>query len=163
MLDGQAMALFFGVDLAAVNALPMEDGTSPIPREWVRRGKRRASEARAHTGSSELIDAMEFWATARPRRHPRGGLQMTAERDWWDACPAARRMEIRRAVWKYLGHSCDVPDFDTLNEVLHWSKLENDVLEAHSAWLSNAKATVEAACWPWTVAEMVRYEQEHPE
>ncbi|WP_137149466.1 hypothetical protein [Mycolicibacterium sp. CR10] len=62
MLDTEAMALIFGVDPAAVLALPTVDGTSRIPREWVRRGRRRAKEAQAHTGSDFILDALHYWA-----------------------------------------------------------------------------------------------------
>jgi hypothetical protein len=62
MLDSAAMALLFGVEAEAVHDLPMTNGTSPIPREWVRRGKRRAKEAMAHTGSDALLDSLRYWA-----------------------------------------------------------------------------------------------------
>jgi len=47
MLDGQCMALLFGVTVADVRALPIADGTSLIPREWLRRGRRHLREHRA--------------------------------------------------------------------------------------------------------------------
>lgn len=62
MLDGSAMALLFGVEVEAVRALPMVDGASRIPREWVKRGRRRAGEAKAHTGSDELLENLRYWA-----------------------------------------------------------------------------------------------------
>jgi hypothetical protein len=62
MLDAQSMALLFGVSINDVHVLPMKDGTSPIPREWVRRGKRRANEAQAHTGSDFILDILQYWA-----------------------------------------------------------------------------------------------------
>lgn len=62
MLDAQAMALLFGVDVAMVNALPISEGTSPIPREWIRRGRQRSKEAAAHTGSDFILDVLQFWA-----------------------------------------------------------------------------------------------------
>lgn len=62
MLDAHAMSLLFGVDVTAVRALPFTNGASPIPREWVKRGRRRAREAMAHTGSSAMLDALEYWA-----------------------------------------------------------------------------------------------------
>lgn len=62
MLDAEALALLFGVDLAEVHALPMVDGHSRIPREWVKRGRRRAREAQAHTGSDFILDALDYWA-----------------------------------------------------------------------------------------------------
>lgn len=62
MLDSQAMALLFGVSVRDVHVLPMKDGASPIPREWVRRGKRRSNEAQAHTGSDFILDILQYWA-----------------------------------------------------------------------------------------------------
>ena len=62
MLDSQAMSLLFGVPAADIQALPTAGGSSPIPRDWVRRGRRRAREAQAHTGSTAMLDALEYWA-----------------------------------------------------------------------------------------------------
>ena len=62
MLDNEAMALLFGVTVADVNALPKQNGVSPIPREWARRGKQRAKEAQAHTGSDFILDLLQYWA-----------------------------------------------------------------------------------------------------
>lgn len=62
MLDSQAMALAFGVDESAVCALPLVNGHMRIPREWARRGKRRAKEAMAHTGSDLILDVLRYWA-----------------------------------------------------------------------------------------------------
>lgn len=66
MLDAQGMGLLFGVEPDAVKALPVRDGATAIPREWIRRGRQRASEARAHTGRDTMLDAMHYWA-ARDR------------------------------------------------------------------------------------------------
>jgi hypothetical protein len=62
ILDSQAMALLFGVSVQDVLALPMHDGASRIPNEWVRRGKRRTKEAQAHTGSDFILDILLYWA-----------------------------------------------------------------------------------------------------
>lgn len=62
MLDAQAMALLFGVGIEAVQALPMTAGALHLPREWERRGRRRVSEAQAHTGSDFILDILQFWA-----------------------------------------------------------------------------------------------------
>ncbi|MCQ4364561.1 hypothetical protein KQR54_26130 [Mycobacterium gordonae] len=75
LLDSQALTLAFGVDVAAVKALPVVDGVSRIPREWARRGKRRAAEASAHTGSEALLDALRYWA----RRDHNADLQVIYE------------------------------------------------------------------------------------
>lgn len=62
MLDSAAMALLFGVHVDEVKALPMINGASPIPREWIKRGRQRTREAMAHTGSDFIIDGLRYWA-----------------------------------------------------------------------------------------------------
>jgi hypothetical protein len=62
MIDSTGPALMFGVATADVSALPMTNGTSPIPREWIKRGRRRAGEAKAHTGSDAMLDSLRYWA-----------------------------------------------------------------------------------------------------
>lgn len=62
LLDGQGMSLLFGVPLADIHALPPVGGGSPIPREWVKRGRRRAREAMARTGSDNVLDVLDYWA-----------------------------------------------------------------------------------------------------
>jgi hypothetical protein len=60
LLDNQAVALLFGVDIAAVEAL--DYAKEALPREWLPRGKRRAKEAMAHTGSTAMLDSLKYWA-----------------------------------------------------------------------------------------------------
>ncbi|WP_137147545.1 hypothetical protein [Mycolicibacterium sp. CR10] len=62
LLDAEALALLFGVDLTEVLALPTVDGHSGIPREWIKRGRRRTREAQAATGSDFILDALDYWA-----------------------------------------------------------------------------------------------------
>ncbi|BDB44554.1 MULTISPECIES: hypothetical protein [Mycobacterium] len=62
VLDAAAVELLFGVEQAAFTALPLIDGRVRLPREWVRRGKRRAREAMAHTGSDTMTDCLRYWA-----------------------------------------------------------------------------------------------------
>lgn len=62
MLDSQCMSLLFGVPLDAIQALPRTAGASPIPTEWIRRGRRRAKEARAHTHSDAMLESLRYWA-----------------------------------------------------------------------------------------------------
>jgi hypothetical protein len=62
MLDSQCMALMFGVTAADVRALPFAGGHSRIPREWIKRGRRRTREAAAATGSADLLDVLQYWA-----------------------------------------------------------------------------------------------------
>jgi hypothetical protein len=69
-------------------------------------------------------------------------------------------MELRRQAWLYLGGHRDVLDLDDLNGILFWTRLETDVLQAHSDFLATGKRYVESQGRLWTVEEMVRYEQE---
>ncbi|MBB2772334.1 UNVERIFIED_ORG: hypothetical protein GGE11_003259 [Mycolicibacterium obuense] len=62
MLDSAAMALMFGVRTEEIQALPVIDGASPIPREWIKRGRRRTREAAARTGSNSFDDVIRYWA-----------------------------------------------------------------------------------------------------
>lgn len=60
MLDTATMSLMFGIDPAEITAT-LTDGT-PVPGDWLRQGRRRTSEAAAHTGSREFTDVMRYWA-----------------------------------------------------------------------------------------------------
>lgn len=62
MLDAAGMALMFGVAIEDVHHLPFAGGASPIPREWLQRGRRRTREAAAHIGSAEFHDVLAYWA-----------------------------------------------------------------------------------------------------
>ena len=62
MLDPQGMALLFGVEADAVRAMPVKNGAMAIPREWIKRGRRRAKEVLAHTGSDAMLDSLHYWA-----------------------------------------------------------------------------------------------------
>jgi hypothetical protein len=66
-MDAAAMALFIGVDAAAVRALPVIDdgstfGDVQLPAEWFTSGQRRSREAQAHTNSDSTIDVLNYWA-----------------------------------------------------------------------------------------------------
>ena len=63
MLDPAGLALLFGVDIADVEHLPTVQGTTPIPREWLKRGRQRAREAQAHTNDSDWLAVMTYWAS----------------------------------------------------------------------------------------------------
>jgi len=62
MLCSKALALMFGVDVAALRALPIVAGSSTIPTEWIKRGRRRTREAAARVGSSAFEDVLGYWA-----------------------------------------------------------------------------------------------------
>jgi hypothetical protein len=80
MLDAQCMALLFGVELADIHALPSVNGATPLPKEWIRRGRRRAREAQAHTGSDAMLDGLRYWAA---RDH---GAELTVVYDRGGSC-----------------------------------------------------------------------------
>ncbi|OBF86972.1 hypothetical protein A5791_19815 [Mycobacterium sp. 852002-51163_SCH5372311] len=60
------MALLWGVSPSELVArITRSDGAwSPfdMPPQWMQRAKRRAAEARAHTGSNALEDVLRYWA-----------------------------------------------------------------------------------------------------
>lgn len=62
MLDSRGTALLYGVEPCAVEALPIIDGAMRIPHMWTKRGRRRAREAMAATGSKSYVDCLEYWA-----------------------------------------------------------------------------------------------------
>ncbi|OBF52621.1 hypothetical protein A5778_15535 [Mycolicibacterium monacense] len=62
MLDSHALSLMFGVRTEEIQALPVADGAKVIPREWIKRGRRRTQEAAARTGSNSFDDVMRYWA-----------------------------------------------------------------------------------------------------
>lgn len=82
---------------------------------------------------------------------------------WWKTLPASRKMELRRHIWKYLRRHVDIPTIEDLDAVLHWSRLENDILEAHSLFLAAGKRHVELQGRVWTVDSMVEFSRDHPE
>lgn len=68
MVSTAGMALLFGVseELCAAEINRQEamgcKGFVP-PGEWLRNGRRRAAEHRAHTGSNDVESALEYWST----------------------------------------------------------------------------------------------------
>ena len=67
MISTAGMALMFGVDEELCRAEIRRQeamgakGFLP-PGEWIRNGRRRAAEYRAHTGRNDAAGALEFWA-----------------------------------------------------------------------------------------------------
>jgi hypothetical protein len=62
MLDSEALSILFGVRVEEVRELPIVGGVSTIPKAWVQRGRQRAREAMAHTGSDAMLDSLRYWA-----------------------------------------------------------------------------------------------------
>lgn len=56
LLDAAAMQLMCGHDIREL------DTGAQIPAEWVRDMKRRHREAAAHTGTTDLVEFLEYWA-----------------------------------------------------------------------------------------------------
>jgi hypothetical protein len=70
VLSADALSLMFGVPTelilahtaGATHVVPGRVAHASLPEEWLRAGRRRAGEARAATGSSHLVDGLEYWA-----------------------------------------------------------------------------------------------------
>lgn len=64
LLTAKAMSLLLGVPVADLHGA-RRDHTNNImylPNEWVKNGKRRTNEAMAHTGDTDLISGLTYWA-----------------------------------------------------------------------------------------------------
>lgn len=59
MASPDVMSLLFGIAPEQITA-QLQDHLS-IPAAWIQAGRRRASEAAAHTGSRELVDFLRYW------------------------------------------------------------------------------------------------------
>ena len=62
LIDNQCLALLLGVEVEALRGLPIQNGSTSVPADWVKRGRRRAREAQAHTGSTAMLDSLRYWA-----------------------------------------------------------------------------------------------------
>lgn len=58
-MDAAAMLLMSGHD---IRELDYRSGGASIPPEWIRDMKRRHREAAAHTGTTDLVEFLEYWA-----------------------------------------------------------------------------------------------------
>ncbi|MEH6794022.1 MAG: hypothetical protein V7694_07775 [Rhodococcus sp. (in: high G+C Gram-positive bacteria)] len=73
MVSTAGLALLFGVseELCKAEINRQEamgcKGFVP-PGEWIRNGRRRAAEHRAHTGRNDAESALEFWAAKEGRK-----------------------------------------------------------------------------------------------
>ncbi len=62
MLTASAMSLLLGVDTDAIYQHRAKHGPMYLPETWVKQGRRRAGEAKAHTDSEALLDSLRYWA-----------------------------------------------------------------------------------------------------
>lgn len=64
LLTATAMSLLLGVPVADLHNARRDDtkGTMYLPNEWMKNGKRRTREAMAHTGDTDLISGLTYWA-----------------------------------------------------------------------------------------------------
>ncbi|OBA66048.1 hypothetical protein A5633_03010 [Mycolicibacterium elephantis] len=62
LLPAEAMALLLGVPALLIEQHRVDNGVMSLPDEWIRQGRRRASEAKAHTGSDAMLDSLKYWA-----------------------------------------------------------------------------------------------------
>jgi hypothetical protein len=61
------MSLLYGVPPRELRGVPAGEldeqvRTGTLPHDWVKQGRRRASEAKAATGSEDAFDVMAYWA-----------------------------------------------------------------------------------------------------
>lgn len=63
-LPAEALSLLLGVPVDDLRAHALVSGTGvmTLPPQWLRAGRQRASEARAHTGSSDMVSGLQYWA-----------------------------------------------------------------------------------------------------
>jgi hypothetical protein len=70
--------------------------------------------------------------------------------------PPEAQHKLAEIAWKYL-RLPSIPDAATALEVMALQQLENEVLEAHNAWLRKAKDTVERSGREWNRETFLRY------
>lgn len=77
---------------------------------------------------------------------------------WWDhLAPEDQDMLDRIARKSIIDGLEHMPrDYETMLEILEWQRLEVDILEAHTFWLTRTKAMFERNGWPWTTDELLR-------
>ncbi|BBY19022.1 hypothetical protein [Mycolicibacterium litorale] len=63
LMSATAVALLMGVPVAEVEQVwDTSVGPACLPAEWIKAGKRRSAEARAHTGGTSAAIALAYWA-----------------------------------------------------------------------------------------------------
>lgn len=78
---------------------------------------------------------------------------------WWADVPQASRDNLDRAAARCPLELPRYPYWDAAicAEIVAWGELENDILRAHSAWLSRTKAHFEARGIEWTTRNLNAY------
>ncbi|MCU1697351.1 MAG: hypothetical protein JWR34_3414 [Mycobacterium sp.] len=63
-LPAEAMSLLLGVSVDEIRAHGRENGTgvTAMPHRWMRAGRQRAFEAQAHTGCTDMVSGLRYWA-----------------------------------------------------------------------------------------------------
>lgn len=68
LIDGEptigpaGMSLLFGVTEAEAKQLRVDHGTTHLPADWIKRGKRRAKEAKRWGSDDSMLGALDYWA-----------------------------------------------------------------------------------------------------
>ncbi len=70
--------------------------------------------------------------------------------------PEADQAKIAKLAWRYL-RLPTIPDAATALDLLAWHQLEVEVMEAHAAWLENAKTKVESSGDEWNRENFLRH------
>lgn len=77
---------------------------------------------------------------------------MSAASEWWDDLPEEDKDAFDRIARDSILELDHCPrDLASIQELLAWQVLENDVLEAHADWQSRTKARYERLGIEWTV------------
>lgn len=80
--------------------------------------------------------------------------------EWWERLTADQRDTLTRLLATYSAFVPNyqpgtVPTLDELATVLAWQRLEIDVLDGYTAWLTRTKALFARRGWPWTSGELM--------
>jgi hypothetical protein len=83
---------------------------------------------------------------------------MSAANDWFEGLPPEQRESFDRMAQHSILQLPRCPrDLPIIQELIAWSQLENEVLEAHADWLARTKARFESRGVPWTVENLNHY------
>ncbi|ELR85686.1 MULTISPECIES: hypothetical protein [Mycobacterium] len=62
MISATGLSLLLGVPVDEITAHRQANGTTHLPAEWLKAGRRRRGEAASHTGKNEMVAALWYWA-----------------------------------------------------------------------------------------------------
>lgn len=62
MIGPAGMSLLFGVTEAEAKQLRVDHGATHLPADWIKRGRRRAKEAKRWGADESMLGALEYWA-----------------------------------------------------------------------------------------------------